>query len=114
MTTTDVNDKSTYEQFREEWLAELEDADLSPLDKGRQFGAKIITQWLGVTTDDDDFVICDGSGDGGIDIAYLQRADSDLDGQINDAIEGDTWYLVQSKYGTAFSGSKTILEEAQK
>ncbi len=114
MTTTDVNDKPTYEQFREEWLAELEDADLAPLEKGRLFGAKIITQWLGVTTDDDDFVVCDGSGDGGIDIAYLQRADSDLDGQGNDAIEGDTWYLVQSKYGTAFSGSKTILEEGTK
>ena len=107
-------DKPTYEQFREEWLSEIKEANLSPLDKGRRFATKLVTQWLGVTTDDDDFVICDGSGDGGIDIAYLQRADSDSEARGNDAIEGDTWYLVQSKYGTAFAGSNTILEEGTK
>ena len=57
---------------------------------------------------------CDGSGDGGIDIAYLQRADSDSGAQDNDAIEGDTWYIVQSKYGSAFSGSETIITEGRK
>ena len=116
MTTTDVKDKPTYEQFREEWLDEIKNDDLSPSDKGRLFGAKLVTQWLGVTTDDDDFVICDGAGDGGIDIAYLQHADNDSEGRGNDTdtIEGDTWYLVQSKYGTAFTGSDTILEEGNK
>ena len=114
MTTTDVKDKPTFEQFREEWLDEIKNGDLSPFDKGLLFGSKLITQWLGVTTDDEDFVICDGSGDGGIDIAYLQRADSDSDDQGNDTIEGDTWYLIQSKYGTAFTGSDTILEEGNK
>ena len=108
------SDKPTYEQFRAEWLVDIEDANLSPLDKGRRFAAKLVTQWLGVTSDDDDFVICDGSGDGGIDIAYLQRADSDV-GTDDDGFEyGDTWYLVQSKYGTAFAGADTILSEANK
>jgi hypothetical protein len=72
-----------------------EDESRSPLDKGRLFGTKIIAQWLSVTTDDDDFVICDGSGDGGIDIAYLKH--SDLDDDDGNSEEGDTYYIVQSK-----------------
>ena len=28
--------------------------------------------------------------------------------------EGDTWYLVQSKYGTAFQGHATVIEEGRK
>lgn len=114
MTTADTTDKTTYEQFREEWLDEFQSDDLSSFEKGLRFATKLVTQWLDVTTDDDDFVICDGSGDGGIDIAYLQRKDDDVDGQDSDAIEGDTWYLVQSKYGTAFSGADTILQEGNK
>lgn len=104
----------TYEQFRGEWLAGIDDSELTPLQKGRRFGANLVSDWLDVTTEDDDFVICDGSGDGGIDIAYLQRADSDSGAQGNDAIEGDTWYIVQSKYGSAFSGSETIIAEGRK
>ncbi len=114
MTTASATDKVSYEQFREEWLAEINDDNLSPLDKGRRFGSKLITQWLGVTTDDDDFIICDGSGDGGIDIAYLKRADTDTGVRDDNSEEGDTWYLIQSKYGTSFSGIDTILEEGSK
>ena len=84
------------------------------MDKGRRFASNLITQWLDVTTDDDDFVICDGSGDGGIDVAYLKRADIDTERHDDNSEEGDTWYLVQSKYGTAFAGVDTILEEGSK
>lgn len=108
------SDKPTYEQFRTEWLASIEDASLSPLDKGRRFAVKLVTQWLDVTSDDDDFVVCDGSGDGGIDIAYLKRADTDVGVRDDGSVEGDTWYLVQSKYGTAFAGADTILTEGNK
>ena len=111
MTTAD---KVSYEQFRDEWLTEIEEANLSSLEKGRLFATKLITQWLGVTTDDDDFVICDGSRDGGIDIAYLQRADTDESNQDDDSGVGDTWYIVQSKYGVAFAGAATILAEGDK
>ena len=114
MTTGNAIGKISYEQFRDEWLTEIEEPGLSSLDKGRLFGAKLVTQWLGVTTDDEDFVICDGSGDGGIDIAYLQRADTDSGNRDDNSVEGDTWYLVQSKYGTAFAGSDTILAEGNK
>jgi len=40
----------------------------------------------------------------------LQRGD-DTEENSNG---GDTWYLVQSKYGSAFAGTRTLLEEAQK
>lgn len=116
MKSADPKDKRTYKQFRQEWVAEIEDAELSPLGKGIQFAVKLVSQWLDVTTDDDDFVICDGSGDGGIDIAYLQRADGSSEEQRNstETTEGDTWYIVQSKYGTAFTGSDTISQEGHK
>lgn len=104
----------TYTQFREEWVADIEAEGLTPLAKGRLFGAKLISEWLDVTTEDDDFFICDGAGDGGIDIAYLQRADDANRSDDSDAIEGDTWYIVQSKYGSAFSGADTIFTEGSK
>ena len=116
MESPDTKDKLTYEQFQEEWLKEIEADGPAPLEKGKRFATKLVSQWLDVTTDDDDFVICEGKGDGGIDIAYLQRADSsdDEQGKDPDTIEGDTWYLVQSKYGSAFTGSDTILKEGNK
>ena len=115
MTTSNNENKHvTYEQFCEEWLADIESRNLSSLEKGRRFGSKLVTQWLDVSTDDEDFFVCDGSGDGGIDIAYLQRADSDVENTRIDTLEGDTWYLVQSKYGTSYAGSGTILEEGNK
>ena len=114
-TVNSATEKPTYDQFREEWLDEIEDLGLSSFDKGLRFGSKLVSQWLGVDADDADFIICDGSGDGGIDIAYLQRADALAENQSSDmSIEGDTWYLVQSKYGTAFSGSDTINQEGMK
>lgn len=114
MQSADPKDKPTYKQFREKWLEEHIDAELPPLGKGIQFAVKLVSQWLDVTTDDDDFVICDGSGDGGIDIAYLQRADSSSEEKGTETTEGDTWYIVQSKYGTSFTGRDTILQEGHK
>lgn len=104
--STAVTMKPTYEDFRDAWLRDITSDDLSTFARGLKFGAKLVTQWLDVTSDDDDFIICDGSGDGGIDIAYLQRGD--------DESEGDTWYVIQSKYGSAFIGTQTILEEGNK
>jgi hypothetical protein len=52
--------------------------------------------------------LCDGAGDGGIDAAVFVGADP------AEGIEGSTWILIQSKYGTALSGSNTITIEAQK
>ena len=104
----------TFEEFREEWLSEFTKEDLSTVEKGQRFAYKLVTQWLGITDDDEDLILCDGSGDGGIDVAYLKRADFDGTDQEAESDEGDTWYLVQSKYGTAFQGEETVVHEGRK
>ena len=71
-----------------------------------------MTHWRDIEDSSDDLVYCDGAGDGGIDIAYLDRGDADTNGES--AGNGDTWYLVQSKYGSAFRGTNTLIEESQK
>ncbi len=114
VTGADNQEEVTFEEFCDEWLHEFTEGDLAPFAKGQRFAIKLITQWLGVDTDDDDLVLCDGSGDGGIDIAYLHRADIDDSEQESQSVEGDTWYLIQSKYGTAFQGADTILSEGRK
>ena len=108
-----MSENLTFEAFEKEWLSTVTDGHPSTVELGRRFSIKLISQWLDFAEDTDspdDIVYCDGTGDGGIDIAYLQRGD-DAEENSNG---GDTWYLVQSKYGSAFVGTKTVLEEAQK
>lgn len=102
----------TYEEFRESWLEEIAARNLSSTEKGRQFAAKLVNDWLDLSYDSDDIIHCDGANDGGIDIAFLVRAESG--GQDDSERQGDTWYLVQSKFGAAFQSTGTILTEGQK
>jgi len=105
----------TYEAYREQWLEEVREGNPSTTQLGHRFAHKLLTHWLDIGEDSDDVVYCDGSGDGGIDVAYLQRADTGQVGQEGEPTpDGDTWYLVQSKYGKAFQGTTTLLEEGQK
>ena len=109
--------KVTFEQFREEWLREFTEEEMASLEKGRRFAFKISTQWLDVNEDDEDLVFCDGSGDGGIDIAYLRRSEVDASNNIeqdDQSLDGDIWYLFQSKYGSAFQGNETIFSDGAK
>ena len=80
----------------------------STTELGNRFARKLLTQWLDIGEVSDDIVYCDGSGDGGIDIAYLSRSEGG-DGGDSGVVEGDVWYLVQSKYGSAFQGVNTLL-----
>lgn len=106
-----MNQSVDFEAFRREWLEDIVEGNPSTVELGNRFSRKLITQWLDVDESSDDIVYCDGSGDGGIDIAFLNRGES-VD---ESSEEGDTWYLVQSKYGKAFAGgSATILQESQK
>jgi hypothetical protein len=108
-------DEVTFEQFRDQWLEDVRKDDPSTTVVGNRLSHKILTQWLDVGADGDEPVYCDGAGDGGIDIAYLFRkeaADAGGDGEAQ--AMGDTWYLVQSKYGSAFKGAATLLQESQK
>lgn len=106
------SEKIDFEEFREQWLTEVTVGNPSTLELGRRFAHKLIQQWRDVDDSSTDLVYCDGSGDGGIDIAYLDRGEDDS--APENGVSGHTWYLVQSKYGSAFQGNSTLLSEGQK
>lgn len=101
-----------FEQYKAAWMEPIVEGNPSTVLLGQRFAHKIISQWLDMDDESIEATFCDGSGDGGIDIAVLERAN--VSTNSDDAPEGDIWYLVQSKYGSAFSGSGTLLNEAQK
>ncbi len=106
-----MSEVASFDEFRTAWLEDVRAGSPSNVELGHRFARKLVTQWLDVGDTSDDLVYCDGAGDGGIDVAYLDRGDSpDSDGSA----QGDTWYLVQSKYGSAFQGTGTLLQEGQK
>src|SRR5438309_5857592 len=99
--------------YQDEWLKDINVANISTTELGHKFACKLLTQWLNIDDSSEDLVYCDGSGDGGIDIAYLDRGETH-EGSDEGSVEGDTWYLIQSKYGKAFAGTGTVLTEGQK
>jgi hypothetical protein len=103
----------TFDAYHQEWLSDVKYGNPHTSELGHRFARKLITQWLDIDEAADDIVYCDGAGDGGIDIAYLHRADT-VEVPGDSPNEGDVWYLVQSKYGSAFQGVSTLLEESQK
>jgi hypothetical protein len=104
-----MNDLVAFDAFREQWLEDVRADNPSTVELGRRFAHKLFTQWRDLGDASDDLVYCDGPGDGGIDLAYLERGESD-----NENVGGDTWYLVQSKYGSSFQGTNTLLQDGQK
>lgn len=101
----------SFEEFKETWLEDIIENNPTTVEKGRRFARKLMQHWLDFNDDGgDEIIFCDGSGDGGIDVAYFQKDDP----TENNTDEGDRWYLVQSKYGSAFAGTETLLIEAQK
>lgn len=101
-----------FDEFRESWLESVRADDPPTTELGRRFALKLITQWVDASEQSADLVFCDGAGDGGIDIALL---DTGPDSSNDDPEEsGHIWYLVQSKYGSAFAGTGTLLIEGQK
>ncbi len=102
----------TLRDFTQEWLSDVQAGKPSTVELGRRFAQKLVTQWLDVSENSDDLVYCDGAGDGGIDVAFLDRGETAEGEEPN--VQGHTWYLVQSKYGKAFQGTGTLLAEGQK
>ena len=102
----------SYEEFRDQWLEEVTEGAPTTVELGRRFANKLLMDWLDSDVSPGDMLYCDGSGDGGIDVAYLDRGEASDD--LESGETGDTWYLVQSKYGSAFRGPTTLLEEGQK
>lgn len=101
-----------FEDFRTSWLDDVKSGNPTTVDLGRRFALKLVTQWLDTSESSAESVYCDGSGDGGIDLALLDTGPEELNDDA--AISGHTWYLVQSKYGSAFAGVSTLLVEGQK
>lgn len=70
----------TFDNFQAGWLADVIEGHPSTTELGHRFAFKLITQWLDIgqdAADQDavDLMYCDGAGDGGVDIAYLQRGE---------------------------------------
>ena len=101
-------EKITFDAFKREWLHEILEGNPSTVEKGARFATKLFSQWQNIE-DNTSFIYCDGCNDGGIDIAY-QKAIQDEQGDTL----GKTWYIVQSKYGTSYSGTGTLMTEATK
>jgi len=97
-----------FDVFLAEWLEDVTQGMPTTTELGNRFAHKIIAQWLDEADPGEDLIFCDGAGDGGIDAAYLERADDEAD-----AASGNTWYLIQSKYGSAFRGTDTLVVEGQ-
>lgn len=99
-----------FDAFLESWKESVRAGNPSTVELGRRFAQKLITQWLDASESGIELIYCDGAGDGGVDLAVLDvGAEDEADTQ-----PGHTWYLVQSKYGSAFQGSSTLLVEGQK
>jgi hypothetical protein len=96
------------EQFEAQWLEEIVAGEPSTTQLGHRFAQKILRDWHEIDSATSEVILCDGAGDGGIDAAVFVRHDED------EGLEGDTWMLVQSKYGSSFNGAETISAEAQK
>src|SRR5262249_21532223 len=96
------------EDFEKQWLEEILADDPSTTELGHRFAEKILRDWHEIDSATAEVILCDGAGDGGIDAAVFVKQD------LQEGIEGDSWILVQSKYGTSYSGADTITAEAQK
>lgn len=96
------------EDFEAQWLEEIEAGAPSTTRKGHRFAQKILRDWLDLDMETAEVIYCDGAGDGGIDAAVFVPHDAQ-----EDAV-GDTWMLVQGKYGSAFQGADTLFAEAHK
>ncbi|MCT7328740.1 AIPR family protein [Ralstonia mojiangensis] len=98
----------TLDEFEAQWLEEVTTGEPSTTQLGHRFAEKILRDWHEIDSATSEIILCDGAGDGGIDAAVFVPRDP------SEGIEGDTWLLVQSKFGTAFNGAGTISAEAQK
>ena len=101
-----------FEEFHNSWLESITQGSPSTRELGKRFALKLVTQWLDTSENTADFVFCDGAGDGGIDVALLDTGPDESSDEAEGS--GHCWYLVQSKYGSAFAGIGTLLIEGQK
>lgn len=102
----------SFADFTNEWFNSVTEGSPATVELGRRFAQKLVSQWLDASESTTEFIYCDGSGDGGIDVAVLDTGPDESNEEPEES--GHTWYLVQSKYGSAFAGPSTIMVEGQK
>jgi hypothetical protein len=71
MSQTPIASGLTFEGFSQQWLTEITEGNPSTVELGHRFARKLIVQWLDLDESTVEPIYCDGSGDGGIDAAYL-------------------------------------------
>ena len=98
----------SFNEFEQQWLEEIIEGQPSTVHLGHRFAQKLLRDWHEIDASSSEMILCDGAGDGGIDAAVFVKED------LSEGIEGDTWILVQSKYGSSYAGPETISMEAQK
>jgi len=96
------------EDFEQQWLEEIVAGSPSTTQLGHRFAEKILRDWHEIDSATAEVILCDGAGDGGIDAAVFVKED------LQEGIAGDLWILLQSKYGSSYTGADTITSEAQK
>lgn len=107
-----MGESVNFEDYKSTWLEPISEGTPSTIQLGQRFAHKIVSQWLDIDDESLEVTYCDGAGDGGIDIAVLERGSPAQ--SSDDEPEGDTWHLIQSKFGAAFTGTGTLLSEGQK
>lgn len=100
-----------FTDFKDAWLQEVRELR-SNAEKGRRFGIKIASEFLGV--DPDDLILNDGSGDGGIDVAYFVDGTATRDRSSEGDDAPNTWHIFQCKYGASSTGARGVLAEGKK
>lgn len=99
----------SFDAFREQWLKPVYDGTPSPVDAERRFALKLFSQWRDIGHLADDVIYLDGVQDHNIDLIYIERGESD-----DEAIIGETWYIVQSILGATPIDLKGLTKAAQR
>lgn len=112
-----ANDGVGFEEYEAEWLAEIDEGNPSSVEKAERFARRLLEEALEVGAleefPEDNMYYCDGSNDGGIDLAVLYQLPPVDPGSENDLAQV-AWYIFQNKYNSAFAGEPTLYEEGLK
>ena len=106
-------DQITFEEFKKSWLENSGINSDNNLENGRKFVYRLFVEWKQLDQDDADITTLDGTGDGGLDVSYLERG-SKISDVSSEEPEGDKLYLVQGKLGESDNNPTTIMSEFTK
>lgn len=71
----------SFDGFEQQWLEEIRAGEPSTTQLGNRFAQKILRDWHEIDDATAEIILCDGSGDGGIDAAVFMKADCLYEGR---------------------------------